>query len=188
LLASDVNVEFELQLVYHVAAEEAGLRAYAERLGLTNVQFLGARTPPELSRLYAGSHLLVVPSRSMEALPSVITEAVLVGRPVVGTDVAAIREQLAGFGIITQPGAPLELARAIRSMVMNYPLYAGRAAAASHSARQRFSINRMLDEHVALYERVLARGADQRTPIERLLVGSLGRFLAQRSRKASPSR
>jgi glycosyltransferase involved in cell wall biosynthesis len=187
LLASDIDVELELRVVYHVAAEEAGLREYAERLDLTNVQFLGARAPPELSRIYAESHVLVVPSRSMEALPSVITEAVLVGRPVVATDVAAIREQLAGFGIITPPGAPLELARAIRSVIMNYRLYAGRAAEASGSARQRFSISRMLDRHVALYEQVLAQGADQRTPIAHLLVGSLGRFLAQRSRKTSPN-
>jgi glycosyltransferase involved in cell wall biosynthesis len=187
LLASDGKVEFELQLVYHVAAEEADLRAYAERLDLANVQFLGVKTPPELSRIYARSHLLVVPSHR-EALPSVITEAVLVGRPVVATDVAAIREQLAGFGIIIQPGAPSELARSIRSIVMNYPVYASQAAAASRSARERFSIDRMLDGHVALYEQVLAKGADHRRQVAHLLVGSLGRFLAQRSRKASLNR
>lgn len=188
LLASDFSANVELRLVYHVGVEEADLRTYVERLGLTHIHFLGAKTPVELSRLYARSHLLVVPSRSMEALPSVITEAMLVGRPVIATDVAAIREQLAGFGIITRPSAPLELARAIRSMITNYPLYASRAAAASRSARQRFSVDRMVDSHLALYDHVLVLRPSRRARFPHLVAGSLGRFLAKRSETVTPHR
>ena len=186
LIASHAKLEFELQLVYQVATREADLRAYARRLGLRNVQFLGARTPKELSRIYARSHFLVVPSLS-EALPSVITEAMLVGRPVVATDVAAIAEQLAGFGLLVQPGSPPELARAIRSLIKDYSAYTDRAAEASRSARQRFSIDRMLNEHLALYERVLARGTNPRSHTVHVPVGFLGRSLAEYSRRASPN-
>jgi glycosyltransferase involved in cell wall biosynthesis len=184
LLAYDGKSEFELQLVYHVAQQESDIRAYAKRLDLANVEFLGAKTPAELSRIYAHAHLLVVPSHR-EALPAVITEAMLVGRPVVATDVGAIREQLAGVGVIVQPRAPHELAQAIRSIVVNYPVHASRAAAASRSAQHRFSIDRMLDEHLALYQQVLGRGANQRLRIAHSLAGSLGRFLAHRSRASS---
>jgi glycosyltransferase involved in cell wall biosynthesis len=182
LLAEDRNIRFELEIVYHIASEENRLRAYAKSLELTNVRFLGVKTPGELSRIYSECHFLVVPSHR-EALPSVISEALLVGRPVIATEVAAIREQLAGFGVLTRPGAPLDLARAIRFMVMNYHLYVSRAAAASGSARERFSINRMLDRHITLYERVGAQGGCNRPRLAGLVVGGVSRLLARRSRE-----
>jgi glycosyltransferase involved in cell wall biosynthesis len=187
LLTNDLAVDLDLRLVYHIAVEEAELRTYARRLGLTKIHFLGARTPAELSRIYADSHFLVVPSRSMEALPSVITEAMLVGRPVIATDVAGIREQLAGFGIVTRPGAPAELARAMRSMVTNYQLYASRAHAATQSARERFSIDRMVDSHAAVYDLLSAQDRSDRIRLPHSLAGSVGRFLAARSARVSSS-
>jgi glycosyltransferase involved in cell wall biosynthesis len=185
-LVAEEGIDIALEIVYHVDAEETGLRKYVEKLGLKNVRLLGSRTPAELSQLYARSHFLVVPSRSMEALPSVITEATLVGRPIIATDVAAIREQVAGFGIITQPGVPAELARAITSMIRTYSSYATQAAAASRLAEERYSIERMLDAHAALYERVCALD-DRRRQRRHLVVGSLGRYLAERSRGAIAS-
>jgi rhamnosyl/mannosyltransferase len=184
LLNPDRKAEFELQIVYHVAGEERGIRAHAKRLGLTNVRFLGAKTPAELSRIYAHTHLLVMPSHR-EVLPAVITEAMLVGRPVVSTDVGAIREQLAGVGVIVRPRAPDELAQAIRSVVSDYPVHASCAAAASCSAQRRFSIDRMLNEHLALYQQVLEQAADQRLRVSHPPASSLGRLLAHRSRASS---
>ena len=77
-----------LSLVYHVSDEERRLRALARQLGL-DVRFLGVKRPEELRDIYAAHHALVLPSRA-ESLPSVVTEALMVGRPVIATCVGAV--------------------------------------------------------------------------------------------------
>ena len=90
----DQSLSVELSLAYHVDTDEQELRREAARLGLTGVHFLGAKSRLQLAELYARSHLFVLPSTTGEALPSVISEALFVGRPVVATDVAAVKEQV----------------------------------------------------------------------------------------------
>jgi glycosyltransferase involved in cell wall biosynthesis len=149
------NHAVELDLVYQVDTEEPALRRLADELGLDGVRFLGARSPAELSKLYATAHLLVLPSLRGEALPSVISEAMFVGRPVVATDVAGVREQLAGFGIVVPPGDSDVLARGISRVLEDYDDHAGRALEMSRNARQRFSIAAMVDGHEHLYESLI---------------------------------
>ena len=145
----------ELDLVYQVDTEEWALRELADELGLDRVRFLGARSPTELNELYAATHLLVLPSLRGEALPSVISEAMFVGRPVVATDVAGVREQLAGFGTVVPPGDSELLARGISRVLEGYDDHARRALEMSRNARQRFSIGAMVDAHERLYESLI---------------------------------
>jgi glycosyltransferase involved in cell wall biosynthesis len=155
------NHEVELDLVYQVDTEEPALRRLNEELGLDHVRFLGARSPTELSELYAAAHLLVLPSLHGEALPSVISEAMFVGRPVVATDVAGVREQLAGFGMVVPPGDSRLLARGISRVLEGYDDHARRALEMSKTARERYSIAAMVDGHERLYESLIQ--APQRT-------------------------
>jgi glycosyltransferase involved in cell wall biosynthesis len=149
------NHEVDLDLVYQVDTEEPALRRLADELGLDHVRFLGARSPAELSKLYATAHLLVLPSLRGEALPSVISEAMFVGRPVVATDVAGVREQLAGFGVVVPPGDSELLASGISQVLEGYDDHARRALEMSRNARQRFSIGAMVDGHERLYESLI---------------------------------
>jgi glycosyltransferase involved in cell wall biosynthesis len=144
----------ELDLVYQVDTEEPALRRLADDLGLDHVRFLGARNPTELSKLYAAAHLLVLPSLR-EALPSVISEAMFVGRPVVATDMAGVREQLAGFGMVVPPGDSELLARGISRALEDYDDHTRRALEMSRNARQRFSIEAMVAGHERLYESLM---------------------------------
>ncbi|NUQ70458.1 MAG: glycosyltransferase [Chthonomonadales bacterium] len=80
------------------------LRLLAFDLGLSsrNVRFLGAAPDPE--RLLAAADLAVHSARS-EASPNAVLEAMAMGLPVVGTDIAGIRDVL---GVVTPLGlAPL---------------------------------------------------------------------------------
>ena len=147
----------ELQLVYQVSTEKAALDAQARRLALSRVRFLGPRTPAELAALYASSHVLVLPSTG-EALPLVISEALLVGRPVIGTDVGAVREQIGDYGAVVAPGDPQALARALEEVCATYQRLTDRAAAVSSAARSRYSVAAMLDAHEALYAELIERG------------------------------
>jgi glycosyltransferase involved in cell wall biosynthesis len=163
----DPSVSIELSLAYHVDTEEQALRREAARLGLTGVHFLGARSPAQLAGLYARSHLFVLPSTG-EALPSVISEALLVGRPVVATDVGAVKEQVGSYGRIVAPRDASALAAAIGDVLSNYEHFATRSRTASSEASRRYSVTAMVDAHERLYEEV-SRSARRRTHRQALL-------------------
>jgi glycosyltransferase involved in cell wall biosynthesis len=174
------NHAAELDLVYQVDTEEPALRRLADELGLDRVRFLGARSPTELSKLFAAAHLLVLPSLRGEALPSVISEAMFVGRPVVATDVAGVREQLSGFGMVVPPGDSELLASGICRVLEGYEDHARRALEMSRNARQRFSVGAMVDGHERLYESLIRGPArTERTAGRRQLGTRTGSILAR---------
>lgn len=139
-----------LDLVYQVDHDEQKLRAQAETLGV-RVRFLGARRPEEVAQLYRDSHIFVLPSIGGEALPSVISEAIFTGRPVVATDVAAVREQVGAFGAVVAPGEPAALADGLARVMEGYSSFRRSARSASERAVGRYSIKAMIDGHEALY-------------------------------------
>jgi glycosyltransferase involved in cell wall biosynthesis len=174
----------QLDLVYQVDTEERSLREQADELGLDRVRFLGARSPTELSELYAATHLLVLPSLRGEALPSVISEAMFVGRPVVATDVAGVREQLAGFGVVVPPDDSELLASGICEVLDRYDDHARRAPEMSGKARQRFSIAAMVDGHERLYESLIrAPVGTERAAARRRLGTKTGRIFVRHPAK-----
>jgi glycosyltransferase involved in cell wall biosynthesis len=153
----------ELALVYHNSALEIPLRKLAGDLGLTSkVHFVGPKPPQELAAIYQGADVLVLPSAG-EALPSVVTEAMICGTPVVATDVGGVREQLGGYGVCVSPGRPDELATAILYVLDHYEQFAERGAPASAYAKGQFSIESMVDRHLELYANLL----DQKGPRRR---------------------
>ena len=97
-----------------------------------------------------------------------ISEALFVGRPVVATDVGAVREQVGSFGRIVAPRDSSALAAAIGDVLGNYEHFATRSNTASSEAIRRYSVTAMLDAHERLYEEV---GRDvRRGPLRRELV------------------
>jgi len=74
-----VRHDARLTMVYQNPALETELKSLAATLGVAErVRFAGKVQPRELAALYRASDVLVLPSRT-EALPSVITEAMLCG-------------------------------------------------------------------------------------------------------------
>jgi glycosyltransferase involved in cell wall biosynthesis len=152
-----IHEPFELQLVYHNSSLQIPLQKLAVELGLgKRVRFLGPRPPQELVGIYQRADVFVLPS-SAEALPSVVTEALLCGTPVVATDVGGVREQLGGYGVCVSPGRPDELATAISYVLDHYDQFAARSEAASAYARQHFSFENMANRHLELYANLLDR-------------------------------
>jgi glycosyltransferase involved in cell wall biosynthesis len=152
---------FQLALAYQTDELKAELESLAQTLGIADrVSFLGKQEPRQLARLYQNSDLLVLPS-STEALPSVITEAMLCGLPFVASAVGGIPEQAAGFGRLVANRTPEAFAAAISSTIQQYPDSRTCEAMSSH-ARKTYSIESMIAKHLALYERVAAPGKVRR--------------------------
>jgi glycosyltransferase involved in cell wall biosynthesis len=150
----DPTLSVQLDLVYQVDAEEESLVAEARRLGLERVHFLGARSSGQLAKLYAESHVLVLPS-TREALPSVISEAMLVGRPVVSTAVGGVREQVGEYGEVVAPRDPVALAAGISRVLNEYARYAGMTREISDTALRRYSVDAMVAAHERMYEKMM---------------------------------
>jgi glycosyltransferase involved in cell wall biosynthesis len=148
--------DVQLSLSYHEKTLEDELRALCHRLEIEDiVRFLGRTSQEQLGAVYHASHFVVLPSLD-EALPSVLTEAMLTGALPVSTDSGGIPDQIGEFGIVVQPGDVAALASGIEHAMEIYPSHLERAREMSESARRRFSIEGMVSSHERLYERVLA--------------------------------
>jgi glycosyltransferase involved in cell wall biosynthesis len=173
-----LDEEISLQLVYHTNRTEADLRNLATQLKVgSRVHFLGARTPEELRSLYQASDVLVLPSLG-EALPSVITEAMLCGTPVISTDVGGIRDQMSGYGMLVAPNRADELTRAIRHVLDHYDDFSTKGEEMSRYARERFSIDTMVEKHLSLYRAVLEKNVRRRSAILRRPLNTAGGWAA----------
>lgn len=148
--------EVKLRVVYQTGALLNHYRAQALRLQLSgNVHFAGARSPAELARLYSAAAVVISPSLG-ECLSTVVLEAMCCGAAVVATDVGGIREQLdESTGIIVPPRNPAALALAVNGLLADPGRRHHLGQAAQQKVRAQFSIRKMIDRHLRLYEELL---------------------------------
>lgn len=153
-----LHIEFELNLVYQGETLLGELQRLAAELGIAGrVKFHGPKDPNELRHLYQQANVFVLASFG-EALPSVVSEAMMCGTPVVATDVGGVMEQLGADGIVVPPRDIEALAAGIQQVLAGYPAWIGRVEDISNRARERFSINAMLQRHLELYREAIERG------------------------------
>lgn len=164
-----ISDRVQLSLAYHTSPEEGELRRLANELRLEGcVNFLGACGPDRLCELYRQSDMLVLPSEA-ESLPSVVSEALICGLPVVASDVGGIPDQVGDFGRLVRPGDHNALAKAIAAVCRDYPELASRAPAVVRAASKRFSIPSMIDAHVKLYTDILSAREPRRSTFSHFL-------------------
>jgi len=129
----------------------------ARDLGLLDgtVTFLGYRT--DVPEVMAGLDLLVIASTRTEGIPQVALQAMAMGLPIVGTDIGGIPEILlpSGAGVVVPVKDARALAQAIRELLDDPDRRARMAAAGRAYVRERYSLERMVEETVELYEEVL---------------------------------
>jgi glycosyltransferase involved in cell wall biosynthesis len=141
----------ELELRYHVALDEDFLRARTDELRLADIVcFAGPANQSDLSQRYWAAHLVVLPSLS-EALPSVLTEAMLSGSYPVATNVGGISEQLGEFGVLIRQSDSHDIVEGIARAIDTYGAHCKRAARMRTYAESKFSVDAMVSSHEALY-------------------------------------
>ena len=113
-----------------------------------NVELLGMRSQKQIQRELAEAHLFVLPSivdqkGASDILPTVITEAMACGLPVVSTTVAGIPEMVSAgeTGLLVEPDDAYALADAIMELGQDGARRRALGEAGRKRAAQMFSLN-----------------------------------------------
>jgi glycosyltransferase involved in cell wall biosynthesis len=133
------------------------LRALVAEQGLGDcIRFLGPR--PDAVDIIASLDVLVS-SSLWEGLPTVILEAMLLGTPVVATNIAGSRDLVLDgqTGMLAPARDPAALARAAVGLYRDRGR-AGAMAAAARAHIEQFTIKEVARQYGALYERLCRRG------------------------------
>ena len=142
-------------LVFGQGELEDELREQSETLGLdARVRFQGFRD--DLDDWLGAVDLLVHPALR-EGLGVAMLKAQAAGVPVVAFDVAGSREAVADgrTGILVPAKDAQALEHAIARLLLDPPLRRRLGDAARSRMRQEFSIDAMVDQHLAVYEAIL---------------------------------
>jgi len=134
---------------------ESSLKSCASRLGVSgSVFFPGFRK--DVGRYLAALDLFVAPS-CMEGLNNSIIEAMMVGKPVIASDVGGIPEIIENgkTGLLVSPGSHITLAEAILDGLNNPEKAARLASAGQETALRKFTTDKMIDGTVGVYEQLL---------------------------------
>ena len=149
-------LEARVKLLVAGAGEmEADYRTKAAALGLgERVRFLGYRT--DVGTLLGSCDLLLCPS-TLEATPYVILEAMAAGLPVVASRIYGIPEVVldGSTGILVEPSATDELARAIDALSRDRELRARMGEEGKRRWEEAFRIERCVAETEAVYRELL---------------------------------
>ncbi|MDT8434839.1 MAG: glycosyltransferase family 4 protein [Anaerosomatales bacterium] len=139
--------------------EESRLRAIAYAYGLGDrLVFLGHVSP--VAPVLAACDVVVIPSLS-EGFALVAAEAMALGKPVVGTNVGGLVDVVADgeTGILVPPADPEALAAAVARLLHDPALSIRMGEAGAARAEERFTVERMVRDHLALFEELAASGA-----------------------------
>ncbi|MGZ4333567.1 MAG: glycosyltransferase family 4 protein [Gaiellaceae bacterium] len=134
---------------------EGELRALVGTLGLDGVAFVLGRVEPRdwLARADVFAH-----TSRWEGFGIVLLEAMLAGLPVVATRVSAIPEIVVDgeTGLLTPAGDVDAVAAALSTLLADHDLRSRLGAAGLRRAHDEFSVARMTDRTIAVYEAALA--------------------------------
>jgi glycosyltransferase involved in cell wall biosynthesis len=133
------------------------LEAHAERLGLADrVSLLGFRA--DAVDVIAAADVFALSSDS-EALPLTLLEAMTHGRPVVSTAVGSIPDAVAdGESALLVPPGDVDAFSAALARLLDDPQLAARLGAAGReTVERRYSVGRMVERTMAVYESAIAR-------------------------------
>jgi len=143
-------------LVIGDGPERRSLELLAEELGVDSaLTFLGARPHDEMPGLLSSAEIAILPSL-MEATSVAALEAMACERPVVATRVGGLPEIVDDeVGALVAPGDPQALARGVVGLLEGCDL-AGTGRRARERVVTRWSNDRLVERHIAIYQDLLA--------------------------------
>ena len=129
-----------------VDGETDRLRRLAVNVDSGAIEFAGPQDREDLDELVRRCLFTVIPSEWAENSPMSVLEAFAHGKPVIGSDIGGIPEQVAeGAGLLFPPGDVQALAERMSVLLASAELRREMGQAAWHRVRTRFSPERHLD-------------------------------------------
>lgn len=154
LQAARLVLKEEPETVFNIAGEgpeKKNLEELAVKEGVgENVRFLGF--VEDVGKLLGDSRMLVLSSR-WEGLPIIILEAMACGRPIAAPDVSGCAEAVEDgkTGLLTAPGNPEALSRAILEILRDPERAAAMGKEGRASVEKNFSVSKMVNTTEELY-------------------------------------
>lgn len=109
----------------------------------------------DIPSAYRSGDVIALSSIS-EAFPYSIVEAMLVGKPVVATDVGGVKEAVGETGIIVDPRSPEQLSQGLLKLLSDNGLRAELSREARDRALNMFTLDRVLNNYRDAYKRLAA--------------------------------
>ena len=153
LQAIDVAKRVGMKLILAAAEDDYYRQAIAPHVDGTQIVYFGEADFPAKVRLFGGARALVYPVQAREPFGLVLAEAMACGTPVVALDLGAVRE-VVDEGVTGMVFSDLDAMAASLKQVFALDRRAIRERAVA-----RFGVARMVNEYVAIYERVIAARA-----------------------------
>lgn len=160
LLRAVPDVLGRVKNVLFLIGGEGHLRNYHEKLTADlrvqdNVRFTGGISRSKVPLYYAASDIVVVPSLQ-EGFGIVVSEAMACGKPVIGTEVGGIPDQVTDGlnGFLIKPKNSDEIAEKILYMIEEPDEAKKMGISGRKLAEEKFDINKKIERLVALYEEV----------------------------------
>jgi sugar transferase (PEP-CTERM/EpsH1 system associated) len=132
------------------------LQSQAESMGLSNsATFAGHRT--DIPEILMTLDVFALSSR-WEGMPNAVLEAMAAGLPVVATRVGGVPEVVVDgvTGLLVPPRDPEALSKAILKLLQNSDLRQKMGRSGRERVREHFSVERMVQDTEALYQRLLS--------------------------------
>jgi glycosyltransferase involved in cell wall biosynthesis len=156
-----------------------GEDAPPERVGTAEVRFVPFQKDPRVVAQYYQAADLYLHAAHADTFPNTVLEALACGTPVVATAVGGIPEQVSGLavpggplpalneyraeeatGILVPPRDPQGMASSCTYLLHDAGLHQCLSANAARHARQKFDLQRQVDQYLEWYEHVLQTHAD----------------------------
>lgn len=179
-LAAD-DIQFRLRIIGD-GPERARLAILAWALHLrAHVEFTGTLKGAALEAAVSGAVAAVLPSVAEETAGQVAMEQMMLGRVVIAADIGGLGEIVGEAGLKFPPGDVQALTKCMRRVLSDAEHCAALGRAARSRALEHFTSQRMVDEHMELYCRILETPA-RVWPPERAFAGF---NLSSRHKRAS---
>ena len=150
LQAIDVAKRVGMKLILAAAEDDYYRQAIAPHVDGSQIVYVGEADFPAKVRLFGGARALVYPVQAREPFGLVLAEAMACGTPVVALDLGAVRE-------VVDDGVTGMVFSDLDAMAANLKnVFALDRRAIRERAVARFGVARMVNEYVAIYERVIA--------------------------------
>ena len=149
LQAIEVAKRLNMKLVLAAAEDDYYRQEVAPHVDGTQIIYYGEADFDAKVRLFGGARALVYPVQAREPFGLVLAEAMACGTPVLALDLGAVRE-------VVDQGVTGMVFSDLGEMVDNLPkVFALDRHRIRERAVERFGVERMVNEYMAVYERIL---------------------------------